>query len=129
MSPLLFAAVSVAGGFGAVARFALDALLRPRLRGPLPGATIVINLTGSLVLGLLTGFAAAAVLPPVARAVAGIGFLGGYTTFSAASLESVRLAEAGERGPALVNTVLVPLAAVALAAAGAALGGAVGAGG
>jgi CrcB protein len=127
VSPLLLAAVAAAGGLGAAARFGLDGALRSRFQGALPVGTALINLSGSFVLGLLTGLAAAAVLPDAVQVVAGTGFLGGYTTFSAASVETVRLA-AGRR-PALtvVNTVVVPLAAVLLAAAGVALGGAFGA--
>jgi CrcB protein len=122
VTPPLLAAVAVAGGLGAATRFALDGLLRSRLRGALPVGTILINLSGSFVLGLLTGLTAAAVLPEALRAVAGTGFLGGYTTFSAASLETVRLA--GARRPALAatNGIAVPLVAVLLAGAGLLLG-------
>jgi CrcB protein len=126
MTPPLLAAVAVAGGLGAAVRFALDGVIRTRTRGALPVATILINLSGSLVLGLLTGLAAAALLPDAARAIAGTGFLGGYTTFSAASLETVRLAGARRPALAVVNGVAVPLTAVLLAAAGLLLGAALG---
>jgi fluoride exporter len=56
-------------------------------------ATAVINLSGSLVLGLLTGLAARQRLPPQWHLVLGTGLLGGYTTFSTASFETVRLLE------------------------------------
>jgi CrcB protein len=124
VTPAILVAVAAAGGLGAATRFALDGVLRSRLRGALPVATILINLSGSLVLGLLTGLTAAAVLPEAVRAVAGTGFLGGYTTFSAASVETVRLAGARRPVLAVVNGVAVPLAAVLLAAAGLLLGGA-----
>lgn len=126
MSPLLLAAVAVAGGLGAATRFALDGALRSRFSGALPVGTILINLSGSFVLGLLTGLAAAAVLPEEARAIAGTGFLGGFTTFSAASVETVRLATARRGALAVINAVVVPIAAVLLAAGGVALGGALG---
>jgi fluoride exporter len=124
VTPSILAAVAVAGGLGAASRFGLDGVLRSRFRGALPVATILINLSGSFVLGLLTGMAAVALLPDAARAVAGTGFLGGYTTFSAASVETVRLVGARRPVLAAVNGVVVPLAAVLLAAAGLLLGGA-----
>ena len=124
MTPALLAGTAVAGGLGAATRFVLDGVLRTRFRGALPVATILINLSGSFVLGLLTGLAAAALLPDAIRAIAGTGFLGGYTTFSAASIETVRLAGARRPSLAAVNAVAVPLAAVLLAAAGLLLGGA-----
>jgi CrcB protein len=98
-------------------------VLRSRLRGALPAATILINLSGSFVLGLLTGMAADTVLPDAVRAVAGTGFLGGYTTFSAASVETVRLVEARRPALAVVNGIAVPVAAITLAAVGLMLGG------
>jgi CrcB protein len=122
VSALLLAAVAVAGGLGAAARFALDGVVRSRFPGSLPVGTILINLSGSLLLGLLTGFVSAAVLPEALRAVAGTGFLGGYTTFSAASLETVRLAEGRRPVLAVLNGIVVPLAAVLLATAGLAVG-------
>lgn len=122
MSPLLLATVAVAGGLGAAARFALDGAIRSRFPGAPPVGTITINLSGSFLLGLVVGLAGAALLPDAARAVAGTGFLGGYTTFSAASLETVRLLQGRRTALALVNGVAVPLAAVLLAAAGLALG-------
>jgi CrcB protein len=124
MTPLLLAAVAVAGGLGAATRFALDGLIRARLRGALPVATILINCSGSFLLGLLAGLSAAALLPAGLGAIAGTGFLGGYTTFSAASLETVRLVGARRPALAVVNGVGVPLTAVLLAAAGLLLGGA-----
>jgi CrcB protein len=114
--------VAVAGGLGAAARFALDGVVRTRVRGSLPVGTILINLSGSLALGVLTGLVTAAVLPEALRAVAGTGFLGGYTTFSAAALETVRLGEGRRPGLATLNGIVVPVGAVLLAAAGLAVG-------
>jgi CrcB protein len=69
------------------------------------------------------GLAAHALLPDAARLVAGTGFLGGYTTFSAASVEGVRLAGAGRTVLGAINAAAVPVAAVLLAAAGLAVAG------
>ncbi|MCU6479153.1 fluoride efflux transporter CrcB [Arthrobacter sp. A2-55] len=95
MTPLVFVALSVAGGIGAAARFLVDGLVRSRFRTVFPWATFAINVSGSLLLGLLTALAGASVLPTQWSLILGTGFLGGYTTFSTASYETVRLL--GER--------------------------------
>ena len=106
----------MAGGVGAVARLVLDGALRSWLRVGFPIGTTIINVTGSFLLGLVTGLALAHGLPPEWRAVLGTGFLGGYTTFSTASYETVRLAQQRRYRAALVNGV--GMLVLALAAAG-----------
>lgn len=83
--------VALAGGLGAATRFAVDGATRARWTSALPWATIVINVTGSLLLGLLTGVVLFDGAPGSWRVVLGTGFCGGYTTFSTASVETVRL--------------------------------------
>jgi len=116
MTALLVLAVAAAGGVGAVARLVLDGLLRARVRIAYPLGTTVINVTGSFLLGLVTGLALAHGLPAEWRAVLGTGFLGGYTTFSTASYETVRLAQQRRYRAAFVNGV--GMLVLALAAAG-----------
>lgn len=125
MTPVPFLGLALAGGAGAVARFALDSVIRSRVRSVLPVGTIVINLSGSLALGLVAGLVTAHVLPDAVRVVAGTGFLGGYTTFSAASVEAVGLVRAGRRAAALISGPIVLLAGVALATLGLVVGAAV----
>lgn len=91
MTPLVFIALAVAGGFGAAARMLLDGLIKSRVSGPTSWGTILINVSGSLALGFLTGLATGQILPETWHLVVGTGFLGGYTTFSTASVETVRL--------------------------------------
>ena len=110
-------ALGVAGGLGAVARFVLDGVIRSRTRGPLPLGTMTINISGSLLLGFLTGLVLAAAVPASSGAVLGTGFLGGYTTFSTASSETVRLLQAGETRAAILSgagTALLSLAGAGL---------------
>ncbi|GAA2723868.1 putative fluoride ion transporter CrcB [Cellulomonas aerilata] len=95
----------------------VDGLLRARSRSAVPVGTMVVNLTGAFALGFLTGWLAGG-LPSTAWTVAGTGFLGGYTTFSTASVETALLLERRQWRAALVNAVGMLVAAVALAALG-----------
>ncbi|WP_417564017.1 fluoride efflux transporter CrcB [Microbacterium sp.] len=92
--------VALAGGVGAACRMVLDGVVKARVRMPFPLGTTVINVTGSFLLGVVTGLAAG--LGPWA-AVLGTGLLGGYTTFSTASYETVRLAQARRWRAAAAN--------------------------
>ncbi|MBU5421443.1 fluoride efflux transporter CrcB [Cellulomonas hominis] len=108
--------VALAGGVGAATRFWVDGTIRARGRTVLPVATIAVNVSGSFVIGLVAGAHLYLDLPATWQLLLATGFCGGYTTFSAAAVETVRLAQAGERGRALLNvlgTMLLTLAAVA----------------
>ncbi|TFC24477.1 fluoride efflux transporter CrcB [Cryobacterium sp. TMT1-3] len=118
MTPLLFLGVAAAGGVGAAARFALDGFVRARLGGAFPYGTTIINVSGSLLLGLITGLALNHLVAPEWSLVLGVGLLGGYTTFSTASFETVRLAQAHRYLAALANGVGMLVASVAAAAFG-----------
>ncbi|MDR5699198.1 fluoride efflux transporter CrcB [Agromyces aerolatus] len=101
MTPWLFLAVAAAGGVGAALRFVLGGIVTGSSRRAFPVATALINLTGSFALGLLTGIAGNGWLAPEVTAIVGVGLLGGYTTFSTASVETVRLAQERRYGAAL----------------------------
>jgi CrcB protein len=119
MNPLLVTLlVAAAGGVGSVARFVLDGLVRARVRTSVPMGTMVINVSGSLLLGFLTGLVLFHAVPQDWRIVLGTGFLGGYTTFSTASIETVRLVLDGQYRSALVNGFGMLLLTLAAAAAG-----------
>lgn len=118
MTPLVFLAVCAAGGVGSAARFTLDGLIRARARLSYPLGTTAINVTGSLLLGLITGLAAQALLAPEWRMILGVGLMGGYTTFSTASVETVRLLQERRSIAAAING----LGMLALSVAAAALG-------
>ncbi len=91
MTPLIFAFVALAGGLGAAARLLLDGIIRTRVSATVPWATVIINVSGSLALGVFVGLAQGGWMPDASYAIVGTGFLGGYTTFSTASFETVRL--------------------------------------
>ena len=114
--------VALAGGLGAVARFVVDGLVRSRFASAFPLGTVVINVTGSFVLGVVTGLALGHVVADEWRLVVGTGFCGGYTTFSTASFETVRLVEQRRTGLALLNAVGTVLVTVGVAALGLWLG-------
>lgn len=122
MSPWVFAAVCAAGGVGATVRFWIDATVRARFGSRMPWGTGLINLSGSLLLGMLTGLVAAALLSADWRAVLGTGLLGGYTTFSTAMLDTMLLVQQRRRTAALLNGLGQLVLAVLLAWAGFAIG-------
>ena len=113
--------VGLAGSVGAATRFMVDGAIRARGANRLPVGTIVINLTGSLLLGVLTGLVLYHHAPTSLTLLAGTGFCGGYTTFSTASFESVRLIQDGRIAAAAVNTGVTLAGTLAAAAAGLAL--------
>lgn len=113
--------VGLAGSIGAVARFVVDGVIRARVDSRVPVGTIVINLTGSLLLGVLTGLVLHHVAPSSLTLVAGTGFCGGYTTFSTSSFETVRLVQRGELGAAALNGGATVVGTLIAAAAGLAL--------
>lgn len=84
---LLVVAISLAGGVGSALRHLSDNALPERMRARHPWGTTVVNIVGSYALGLLTGLG----LDGPGESVLTIGLLGGYTTFSTASLETLRL--------------------------------------
>lgn len=83
--------VGLAGSAGAVARFVLDGMIRSRRTSEFPWATIIVNVTGSLILGFIAGLVLFHGAPGSVQTIVGVGFCGGYTTFSTASFETVRL--------------------------------------
>ena len=85
--------IAAAGGVGAVGRFVADGLLRAVLGRTFPWATVVINVSGSFLLGFLTGIALRHPAGADVKLILGTGFCGGYTTFSTASFETARLVE------------------------------------
>jgi CrcB protein len=96
--------IGIGGAAGALARFAVDSWVSTRVPDGFPWGTLVINVSGSFVLGLLFVLTVErAVLPSDLRSPLMIGFLGAYTTFSTWMLETWRLVEVGAVGAALFN--------------------------
>jgi fluoride exporter len=109
--------VAVAGGAGAVLRALLIHHIGLRRGDPLPVGTLIVNGSGSLLLGLLTGLALYHGLGGAYLAVVGVGLCGGYTTWSTASWETVHLLHTGHRTEAVVYTLGSLVVCIAAAAA------------
>jgi fluoride exporter len=112
----LFLGVALAGAIGAPSRYLLDGFIQARTGGDLPYGTLAINVSGSLLLGFITGLVLYHALPNTPKVLLGTGFCGAFTTFSTFAFESVRLSEEGEQLRAVLN-VGVSVAASLLAAA------------
>ena len=112
----------LAGAVGALLRYEVELHVRRRLGPEFPWGTLVINVSGGFVLGLLTGLAAHHGISSGTLTVLGTGLLGAYTTFSTFTYETVRLLEDGRLGEAGVNVAVSVVVGFGAAAAGLALG-------
>lgn len=96
--------VAAGGAFGAAARYVVGGWLADRLGPAFPWHTFVVNITGAFLLGVLMALSIERGLVPQAWRIAlGTGVLGGYTTFSTLSYESIALAAGGSYPLALAN--------------------------
>jgi CrcB protein len=121
MSPLAWLAFVAAAAVGAPLRYLVDGFVADRTEGVFPWGTLVINATGSLALGVLTGLALYHAFPKTPKVVLGTGFCGAYTTFSTFTFETVRLVEEGAVNEAVRNALGTLVVCAAAAAAGIAL--------
>lgn len=118
MTPVIFILLSLAGGVGAALRLLVDGLVRTRIKLTYPLGTTVINVSGSFLLGVITALTLSRVLPEGWHLVLGAGLMGGYTTFSTASFETVRLIQEHRYGAALANSLGMLIGAIAAAVFG-----------
>jgi CrcB protein len=108
--------IAFGSALGGAARYLFGGWIQDRAGAGFPVGTLVINVTGSFLLGLLYRYAAdSAAITPEVRAMLTIGICGGYTTFSTFSYETVRLLEEGEFGRAGLYIALSILLSVAAA--------------
>jgi CrcB protein len=118
---MLTLAIALAAGLGAVLRYVADQIVAHRTSGEFPYGTFAVNVTGSLLLGIVTGLAVHHGLPRTTTLVVGTGFAGGYTTLSTWAWESLVLVETGAPLQAAGNVVGSIAAGLAAAALGLAL--------
>ena len=118
MNAYLF--VGIGGALGSVARYGAGALVGRLWPSPFPLGTLLINVAGSLAMGLLVGWLARTTpaWQADARLFVAVGILGGFTTFSAFSLDAITLIERGEMGQALLYVGVSVIVAIAALYAG-----------
>ena len=121
MSALAWIAFLVAAAIGAPARYLLDGWVQDQTSGAFPWGTFTVNITGCLVLGLLTGLGLYHGVDATTRTVLGTGGMGAYTTFSTFTFETVRLAEEGALDEAFRNAAAGFLVGLIAASAGLAI--------
>jgi len=115
---MIYLLVGLGGALGSVVRFWLSGVVDTRIGETFPWGTLVINVTGSLVIGFiatLTGPEGRVFASSYTRQFVMIGLCGGYTTFSAFSLQTLSLAREGEwlrAGGYIASSVLACLLAV-----------------
>lgn len=98
--------VGLGGAVGAMTRFLIGGWVsRANPGGGFPVGTLTVNITGCLAAGLLAGFLSRHPGPDAARLFLMTGVLGGYTTFSAFSLETIQLLQRQAYAPALANAL------------------------
>lgn len=110
---MTYVAISIGAVLGANARFLLGGWLAERFGSAFPWGTFVINVSGSLLIGLVLGLAADRTVPWWWRPGIAIGFLGSYTTFSTFSSETLNLLNGGSYLPALASVAGSVAAALA----------------
>lgn len=121
MSALDWVAFCVAAGIGAPGRYLLDGYVQDRTGGAFPWGTFVVNTTGCLLLGIVTGLGLYHGFSATGRVVLGTGGMGAFTTFSTLTYETVRLAEEGAVNEAFRNAAGSLVAGLAVAALGLAI--------
>ena len=117
---MVWVAVAILGGAGAIARFLLDGAVSRAGGGRFPSGTLAVNLSGALLLGLFTGLA----LDGNDALLVDTALLGAYTTFSTWMFESHRLGEDAQPLLLWLNIAGSLVAGIAAVALGRAIGGA-----
>jgi CrcB protein len=119
--------VALGGAIGSAARYLVGAFVGNYFGPDFPWGTFIVNVSGSFLIGVVLSFVGGGLLPAGARPFIAVGVLGGYTTFSTYTHETLQLIQDGELGAAAFNTlgqVVAGLIAVYLGVVlGRALGG------
>jgi CrcB protein len=118
MTNVAWLAFLVAAAVGAPARYLIDAVVQDHTDGSFPWGTLVVNVTGCLVLGTIIGLGMYHDLDSTTGTVLGSGGMGAYTTFSTFTFETVRLAEDGAVTEAFRNVASSLVLGLAAASAG-----------
>lgn len=98
--------VAIGGALGSVARFWISTLVAQRFTEAFPFGTLIVNVTGSFLIGIFAGLAKSGTMSTSTRAFLIVGICGGYTTFSSFSLQNLQLLENGNYCYASLNIAL-----------------------
>lgn len=110
--------IALGGATGSVLRYTLGGMVQRWSAEPFPIGTLVVNITGCFLIGALSQHYMSIQTSPQTRAALITGFCGGYTTFSAFSLETVGLLEGGEYWKAAAYILLSVAVSIAATLAG-----------
>jgi CrcB protein len=116
---LRLALIAIFGALGTLARYGLQGIVQIRTASTFPFGTLLVNLSGCFLIGLIGQFTLnRMVISPDWRVAIAVGFLGGYTTFSSFGWETAKMLEAGEWAWATVYVGASVLAGLILSVAG-----------
>lgn len=121
MTPWVWVGFLVAAAVGAPARYLLDGHVQRRHGGAFPWGTLAVNVSGCLLLGVLTGLGRRGELSDAVSTMLGTGGLGAYTTFSTFAVDTVQLIEEGDVATAVRNVAAHLIVGLAAATTGLAL--------
>jgi len=118
-SVTLYALIALGGACGASLRFFISQILLNWLGKGFPFATLMVNISGSFIMGLLYGLIEQGIIEvTVYRTLIGVGFLGAFTTFSTFSLDTVLLIQQGDFFKAMANVLFNVVLCISAAALG-----------
>lgn len=95
--------IILGGGIGSACRYLISTFISRHFGGAFAWGTMTVNLLGCLLIGILVGLVDRSILPKAYRFLLVTGFLGGFTTFSSFSIESIGMILEGSAGKALIN--------------------------
>jgi CrcB protein len=107
--------IALGGALGSLARYGVSSIADEKYTGLFPIGTLAVNLTGSFIIGLLWGMANGLSIHPNIMAFLFVGLLGGFTTFSSYSLETLNLLRDGDYKLAMYSVLLNNVAGILLA--------------
>ena len=110
--------IGIGGAIGTIARYVVSGLDYKYSYGVFPVSTLVVNLTGSLIIGFFWGVFEAVTVSSNIRMFVFIGILGGFTTFSTFALENFNLFRDGERSIAIINILITNVVGIFFVYAG-----------
>ena len=122
----LILGIGFCGALGAIARYGVGVATRDLIGEPSPIGTLIVNVRGCFLLGMIALSAVGLALPVGLRVALAVGFLGGLTTFSAFGVETFDMMQRGQTAAALTNIGAQLLLGLMAAWAGASFGGLVG---